>query len=489
MRFWRHIAVIVGALLAAPAAAADPACAAELLVGAAATDITPAGPVALAGQFRTRISTKVDTPLVAAAVALESREGQKSIDQAIMIGCDLVAIREGVPERFRRHVAPRMPGFDVRKIFLSATHTHTAPVTLKDAFRYEIPKEGVVQPEEYVEFLVGRLSDLAVKAWESRKPGGVSWTFGHAVVGHNRRAVYADGSARMYGPTDTPTFRGFEGYEDHGVDMLFFWNGERQLQAIAINLACTAQEVEGQSTVNADFWHEVRVRLRKEFSPDLCVLGWVGAAGDQSPHLLLEKKAENRMLSARGLTRMQEIARRISGAVLDTIDVARKDIRTDVPLVHCVEDLELPRRIITKAEYAKAKASFEKYAGQPSLSAVDRVHMGRDRDVVERFEKADQLPPYTMELHVLRLGDVAVATNPFELFLDYGLQIKGRSPAVQTMVIQLTCGSSGYLPTQKAIAGGSYSATPQSNTVGPEGGQVLVEKTVEAINTLWKESK
>jgi hypothetical protein len=489
MRLWREIAVILGVFLAATAATADPACAAELLVGAAATDITPAGPVALAGQFNTRIARKVDTPLVAAAVALESREGEKSIDQAIMIGCDLVAIREGIPERFRRHVAPRMPGFDVRKIFLSATHTHTAPVTLQDAFRYDIPKEGVMQPEEYVEFLVGRLSDLAVKAWESRKPGGVSWTFGHAVVGHNRRAVYADGSARMYGPTNIPTFRGFEGYEDHGVDMLFFWNGERQLQAIAINLACTAQEVEGQTTVNADFWHEVRVRLRKEFSPDLCVLGWVGAAGDQSPHLLWEKEAENRMLSARGLTRMQEIARRITGAVLDTIDVARKEIRTDAPLAHRVEELELPRRIITKAEYAKAKASFENYAKQPALSAVNRVHMERDREVIERFEKADQLPPYTMELHVLRLGDVAIATNPFELFLDYGLQIKGRSPAVQTMVIQLACGSSGYLPTQKAIAGGSYSTTPHSNTVGPEGGQLLVEKTLEAINALWKESK
>jgi hypothetical protein len=31
-----------------------------------------------------------------------------------------------------------------------------------------------------------------------------------------------------------------------------------------------------------------------------------------------------------------------------------------------------------------------------------------------------------------------------------------------------------------------YSATVMSNTVGPEGGQVLVDRTVEAIQELWK---
>ena len=40
-------------------------------------------------------------------------------------------------------------------------------------------------------------------------------------------------------------------------------------------------------------------------------------------------------------------------------------------------------------------------------------------------------------MHVLRLGDVAIAANEFELFTDYGVQIKARSPAVQTLVIQL----------------------------------------------------
>ena len=89
-----------------------------------------------------------------------------------------------------------------------------------------------------------------------------------------------------------------------------------------------------------------------------------------------------------------------------------------------------------------------------------------------------------MELHVLRLGDVAIATNSFELFTDYGIQMKARSPALQTFVIQLA-GRGSYLPTVRAAQGGGYSAVPESNQVGPEGGQVLVDRTVAAIEKLW----
>jgi hypothetical protein len=38
-----------------------------------------------------------------------------------------------------------------------------------------------------------------------------------AVVAYNRRAVYANGHAEMYGKTDRPDFRGLEGREDNDV--------------------------------------------------------------------------------------------------------------------------------------------------------------------------------------------------------------------------------------------------------------------------------
>jgi len=463
--------------------------ASDLHVGAATVDITPDQPVALAGQFSTRISKKVETPIVASAVAIESLADGKRSDMAIMIACDLVAIRPGVQEAFRQKLAPLLPGVDVGKTFLSATHTHTAPVTneLKtNPFLYDIPKDGVMQPDAYVEFLVGRLAQAAVQAWEKRKSGGVSWTSGHAVVGHNRRAVYEDGHAQMYGKTGLPSFRNIEGGEDHAVEMLFFWDAEKHLQAVAVNLACPSQEVESGSNINADFWHGVREQLKTKLSlPELTVLGWCSAAGDQSPHLMYRKAAEDRMLKARGLTRLQEIGRRITSTVIDTLDIAKADIRTNVVFGHTTTTLQLSPRRITQREYEDSKKLVAEYSAVPNPDNRLQASIEREKGVVSRFEQGDKLPPYAMELHALRIGDIAIATNPFELYLDYGVQMKSRSPAEQTFLIQLTGESGGYLPTPKAIQGGSYSALPTSNKVGPEGGQELVNETMKAINTFW----
>ena len=91
-----------------------------------------------------------------------------------------------------------------------------------------------------------------------------------------------------------------------------------------------------------------------------------------------------------------------------------------------------------------------------------------------------------VELHAIRIGDIALATNPFELFLDYGLQMKARSPAQQTFLVQLACDIAGYLPTTRAVQGGHYSAVVASGKVGPAGGRMLVDQTVKMINALWE---
>ena len=468
--------------------AGSAAAAAELHVGAASADITPEGPVAVSGQFHLRIARKAETPITANVVALESRRGDESLDAAVMVACDLLYIPTDVLRLVREAVGKRLPGLDTRKIFLGGTHTHTAPVLVPG--KYAIPKKGVMQVEAYRALLVARVSEAVIQAWKNRKPGSVTWGLGHAVVAYNRCAVYADGSARMYGGTDTPGFRSLEGYEDHDVGTLFFWSADAKVIAMAVNVSCPSQEVESRSAVNADFWHPVREALRKRFGANVCVLGWTGASGDQSPHLMYRKAADERMRRLRGLTRLEEIARRVVRAVEEAYEVVKDDRHADVPLVHKVETLRLPMRLVKEAEYAEAKDAFEqaraRIAGDPK--AADREHrrMKWYEVTVRRFErqKTDPKPACEMELHVVRIGDAVLCTNAFELFTDYGIRIKARSKAVQTFVVQLV-GPGGYVPTEKAVRGGHYSAVVHSSLVGPEGGQVLVDRTVALIDAVW----
>ena len=467
---------------------ASPSAANQLLVGTATADITPEGPVALRGQFHLRISKSVETPLSAGVVALESRNGDQSLDAAVMVACDLIAISDDVRRMVREEVAKRVAGLDPAKIFLSGTHTHTAPVM--DPGSFVLPEEGVLPIEQYRAFLVERLADAIAKAWNGRAPGSVTWGLGHAVVAYNRRAVYADGSARMYGATNVPEFRGIEGYEDHDVNTLFFWNSEGSLAAVAINVACPSQVVEGRSTINADYWYPVYTALRERYGQDLCILGWCGAAGDQAPRPMFRKAAEARMAKLRGLDAMPELARRIVQAVDDTYAAVKDDRHSSVPLVHHVETVQLPMRLVTEAEYKESKAAQQSAADAIAKDpkAADRSHtaMRWHGRTVERFEaqKDNPNPLHEMELHVVRIGDAVVCTNQFELYTDYGIQMKARSKAVQTFVVQLA-GPGTYLPTERAVRGGSYSAIVQSNLVGPEGGQVLVDKTVAAIDAVF----
>ena len=104
--------------------------------------------------------------------------------------------------------------------------------------------------------------------------------------------------------------------------------------------------------------------------------------------------------------------------------------------------------------------------------------------VADRFEKQKAQPTQPVELHVIRLGDLAVATNPFEFYLDFGIRIKAQSPASDTLLVQLAGGGT-YCPSPRSLAGGGYGSLPASNPVGPEGGRLLVERTVEILQHLW----
>lgn len=446
-----------------------------------------------------RIAEAAETPLTANVIVLDSREGGRSMNVSVWVSCDLVTIPTELRDMIRQSLAKRLLGLDTKKIIINATHTHTGGV-VRDGW-YTIPKE-VTQVKSYHNLITQRVVDAILTAWNNRKSGSVSWGLNHAKVAYNRRAVYADESAMMYGKTNLPEFRKIEGFEDQSINSLFFWNETGNLIAACINVASPAQVVESRSAINADYWHPVREMLQKYFDKDLVVLGWIGAAGDQTPRPMYNHLAENRMIELRNDNHkdesqsrgvdfrtddyLNEIARRIVASVIETYETVKNDQYRKVIVNHTVAEFDLPMRVVTADEYEYSKKMRDEDLNDAERATLFSRRIAWYNEVVERFEdqKTVPQPMYPVEVHVMRIGDVVVCTNPFELFTEFGIQMKSRSKALQTFVLQLV-GLGTYVPTKEAVKGKHYSAIVQSNLVGHEGGQILVDRTVELINNLW----
>jgi hypothetical protein len=461
-------------------------CSAELQIGTASVDITPNKAVALWGQFGLRLSTKPDTPLTANVVALQSGDARTTF-----VSLDLLQLPEVFVQEIRDAVAEKDGSIDIQSIVLTATHTHTAPVLVPGTPGIPV-NDQTMSVDETLTYLADKIGNGIVAAWKNVAPGKMSYGLDRNSIGFSRRAVYADGSAKMYGNTNRPDFVNLEGMDDDDVGSIFLYDQNDNLKAIMVNVACPSQVVEGQSNINADFWLPVRDNLKARYGDGVVVLGWGGASGDISPRPILHKAANARMRALRGISELQEVARRIDLSVSQTFDAVQKEKSSDPILKHVAFTLQLPLAKISEAQYQEALAKYNNVIVQVEKdpACASRVaFMARDwhHGVVKRYEQLLKDPDatYPVEIHVVRLGDVVICSNPFELFCEYGVRIKARSKATQTFILQMS-GFGSYLPTERALVGGHYSAVPQSNIIGPQGGQMLVDETVNIIDELWK---
>jgi hypothetical protein len=189
------------------------------------------------------------------------------------------------------------------------------------------------------------------------------------------------------------------------------------------------------------------------------------------------------------LAGMYKAGKRIANAIIDTWEEGLDAPQEDAVFEHRVETMALPLRRATLTDIRRAQQGIRDYIRDQQGRDVNyndvanmQVHLG----VLNRAKKQELMDVLNTEIHIIRMGTVAIASNPFELFLDYGNQIKARSAAEQTFLIQLANGAEGYLPTEKAERHGHYSAFISSGQVGHVGGEQLVRQTLQHIRDMFK---
>ena len=427
-----------------------------IMIGWASADITPDSPVQLFGQYGERISQGVHDPLYATAMAIESASGDM---QSIMVSMDILEGTFNLQKDLRNLLSGKLPGFNLKNLIISATHTHTAPYPFTSPDRSQ--PAGLMTGDEYRnQILLPKLTDIVVAAWNNRAAASVGFAKGSADVGYSRICVYQDGHQVMLGSIINDKgspFVGFEGGNDPSLNLMYCFDTDGNIKGIVINIACPAQDVAGLSVISADFWGEVRRQLQVKY-PGIFILEQCSAAGDQGPWNLS------------------------AGEKGDTSWIRR--------LTHASIIVDEMNRLFNSAQSSR----------QLSVELNNQV-----RDYTLTQKACYGISPFTWELHTMRIGNVVFANNPFELYISYGNAIKAQSMAAQTFLVQLSGTASddflikytnngnflyagymaGYLPTAEAVAGGAYGAHDENGRVGPTGGTQLVSQTVLQINSLF----
>ncbi len=140
-----------------------------------------------------------------------------------------------------------------------------------------------------------------------------------------------------------------------------------------------------------------------------------------------------------------------------------------------------------KAELFFAQRDFSRYWWKHDIETKLPGWTSYGPKEVERFQaEAKENETYQSDVQVLRLGEAALVGLGGEMFVEFQMMIKERSPFRHTYVASYTNDYAGYVATRRAFAGGSYEVWPTLNArIGREGGYLMVDKAMELLEELY----
>jgi hypothetical protein len=107
--------------------------------------------------------------------------------------------------------------------------------------------------------------------------------------------------------------------------------------------------------------------------------------------------------------------------------------------------------------------------------------------IVQLADEFGDNPVDAVPLHAIRIGDVGLATSACELFCQFGLDVKRRSPAPITAVCSIADGYTGYCPTTYGVLGGGYSGEPLHwSRLESLAGYKIADALSQMLHKIWR---
>ncbi|MBP6602320.1 MAG: neutral/alkaline non-lysosomal ceramidase N-terminal domain-containing protein [Verrucomicrobiales bacterium] len=437
--------------------------------GAAVSNITPFLGTPVAGAGSVIPTSNVHDELHARTLVLDD-----GVTRFALVVCDSSGISHSICAQAREYIAANeaiqiLP----ENVMISATHTHSGPAA-------SLPN--------YHDFLAQRIADSVQCAISNLGPAKIAWGgVEEPSELFNRRWFVSDKKllANPFGGIDQVMMNPPVGHKsllkpaggtDPEVSFVSVQSPEGRPIALLANYSLHYVGGVASGHISADYFGVFANRMSELLGADREFPQFVGIMSNGTSGDVINIDRSVVVEKRPAYEKIHEVAEKIAQRVAE----AHRNLTFHdwVPLG--VAQRELPLKART-ADPEQIKYAKEVLNHPEDLSAYPRDAL-KYAAYVERLGKGDYEVPQLVQ--VFRIGDLAIATIPYETFTETGLDLKKKSPFADSFTIELANGAGGYMPPPAQLKLGGYETWFGTNRVQVDASEVITKAILEMMHEL-----
>lgn len=441
-----------------------------LKIGIAEVNYTPEVGLDLVGNYRgdDYASRGVHDSLYAKALVASDGKGEK----VAVLTIDICLLPKE-PVGFMRTYIASKTDIKPENVMIMCTHTHSGPPSDLTAPK---AKEYLTKAAGAVILANERLKSTVLSVGRSKE----------SRISHNRRLKCKDGTTHMCWEKFEPGFA-IEPWGSIDPDVITLsFEQEGKPAGVLVNFGCHATTLTGNNWLySADYPGYLAEAIKRVRGQDFISLFCNGCCGNVT-------QVDYRIGFPDTFQECQRIGYILGVSALEAI--RNEEVVSSDKIAVSKEMVPLSRIDITDEQLAWAKAIMKKVEkeGMPPIQADGIPDAQYAKDWIEMRKNQDVID--SVEVMVIRIGDVAFVGLPGEIFNEFGIDIKAKSPCKNTIVTGLTNDERAYFPTAVSFTQGpkgftpyitGYETTPGSTLYEIGAGEKLAESAIAQLKRIF----
>lgn len=431
-------------------------------------EITPPLGCCIPGYYTPRLADGVKDKLYCKAMAVSNEK-----DTIIIMSVDAISVHPETAKNILNR-ASEYTGVATENMNISAIHTHTGTP------RNNPPGSKIYGDPEYEAYFTRIAADCMTLAFQAMEEATVKFGKGHIEgIAFNRVYVMADGRIQTAPEIGDKNVVRPHGPIDPELTVLYVEDKEGNPKGAIVNYACHPDVVKG-SKYSPDWPGILCENLKDEFGRDFVGMFVNGTSGNINHVDVMgstEYPPSEHYIKMGNIVAEEAIKAIKSSEAIKGEEIGAKK-----------EFLQIPSREwdMKRIEWAKNIVATIKPIEGLTLGLnsgnQEQEDLHEAKVLLGAYEK--RVDSYERGVGAMRLGDVYFYTVPSEMFVQFGLYMKENSPSDKNIVVQLSHGSSGYIPLKDLICDTVYESRRNAFPLKAGSGELISETAVKLAKEL-----